>query len=74
MKNEGDSNEEAELDKFEEKENAQVIYAKMVEDIMAECGDLILKIFHSHNLTYSSGINFDNLMEIIQKSNDHVND
>ena len=70
MKNEGDSNEEDELDKFEEKENAQVIYAKMVEDIMAECGDLILKIFHSHNLTYSSGINFDNLMEIIQRSND----
>ena len=64
------SDEEDEMDKFEEKENSQLVYAKMVEDTMAECGDLILKIFHSHNLTYSNGINFENLMEIIQKSND----
>jgi hypothetical protein len=42
----------------------------MVEEIMAECGDMILKIFHTHNLTYSNGINFENLLEIIQKSKD----
>jgi len=37
---------------------------------MSECGDLILRIFHSNNLTYSNGMNFENLMEIIQKNND----
>ena len=37
---------------------------------MTECGDMILKIFHTHNMTYSNGINFENLIEIIQKSND----
>ena len=36
----------------EEKENSQQIYTKMIEEIMTECGDFILKIFHSHNLTY----------------------
>lgn len=37
---------------------------------MAECGDSILKIFHNHNMTYSNGINLENLSEIIQKSQD----
>jgi len=37
---------------------------------MSECGDAILRIFHSNNLTYSSGMNFENLMDIIQKKND----
>lgn len=37
---------------------------------MSECGDLILRIFHSNNLTYSSGMNFETLYEIIQKKND----
>ena len=37
---------------------------------MEEFGDLILKIFHKQNLTYSRGINFENLMEIIRNSND----
>lgn len=37
---------------------------------MSECGDLILRVFHSNNLTYSSGMNFENLYEIIQKKND----
>jgi hypothetical protein len=37
---------------------------------MSECGDMILKIFHSNNLTYSNGMNFENLLDIIQKKND----
>ena len=37
---------------------------------MTECGDVILKLFHSHNLTYSNGINLERLSEIIQNSND----
>lgn len=43
---------------------------QMVEEVMTECGDLILRIFHANNLTYSNGMNFENLMEIIQKNND----
>lgn len=43
---------------------------KLIEDIMSECGDAILRIFHSNNLTYSSGMNFENLMDIIQTKND----
>ena len=31
---------------------------------------MILKIFHNHNLAYSSGINFESLIDIIQKSTD----
>jgi WD40 repeat protein len=59
------------LDLIDEKENEQQqMGVKMVEEIMSECGDMILKIFHNHNLTYSNGINFENLLEIIQKSND----
>ena len=37
---------------------------------MTECGDVILKLFHSHNLTYSNGINLEKLTEIIQNSED----
>jgi hypothetical protein len=43
---------------------------KIIEDIMSECGDMILRVFHSNNLTYSNGMNFENLIEIIQKNND----
>ena len=45
-------------------------FRRLIEDIMSECGDAILRIFHSNNLTYSSGMNFENLMDIIQKKND----
>ena len=59
------------FDIIDEKENEQQqMGVKMVEEIMSECGDMILKIFHNHNLTYSNGINFENLLEIIQKSDD----
>ena len=37
---------------------------------MSECGDMILRIFHANNLTYSNGMNFENLLEIIQKNDD----
>jgi hypothetical protein len=43
---------------------------KIIEDIMSECGDMILRVFHSNNLTYSNGMNFENLLEIIQRNND----
>lgn len=54
----------------EEKNSQQNMHMKLIEDIMAECGDMILKMFHSNNLTYSNGMNFENLIEIIQKNND----
>lgn len=43
---------------------------KLIEEIMSECGDMILRVFHSNNVTYSSGLNFENLLEIIQNNND----
>jgi hypothetical protein len=45
---------------------------KLFEDIMSECGDMILRIFHSNNLTYSNGMNFENLIEILQSNNDEA--
>ena len=53
-----------------EKDSTQKIYMKLIEDIMSECGDMILRIFHSNNLTYSNGMNFEHLLEIIQNNND----
>lgn len=54
----------------QEKDSTQQIYVKLIEEIMSECGDMILKIFHSNNLTYSNGMNFENLLDIIHKKND----
>ena len=55
---------------IEEADKGQQFCNKIIEEIMAECGDSILKIFHNHNMTYSNGINLENLSEIIQKSQD----
>ena len=43
---------------------------KFIEEIMTECGDVILKLFHTHNLTYSNGINLEKINEIIQNNKD----
>lgn len=53
-----------------EEDSTQQMYIKLVEEIMSECGDTILRIFHSNNLTYSNGMTFENLIEIIQQKND----
>ena len=65
-----DDFDEEDLSNYDEKDESQQLCSKLIEEIMAECGDMILKIFHSHNLTYSNGINFESLIDIIQKSND----
>ena len=54
----------------DEKDSTQQIYVKLIEEIMSECGDMILRIFHSNNLTYSNGMNFENLLDIIHQKND----
>lgn len=56
--------------KFNERDNNQEVNSRLIEDIMSECGDMILRIFHSNNLTYSDGMNFENLIEIIQRNDD----
>ena len=58
------------LEDIEETDKSHQLCNKLIEEIMSECGDMILKIFHNHNLTYSSGINFDCLIDIIKKSKD----
>ena len=58
------------MEEIEETDSNQQLCNKLIEEIMAECGDLILKIFHKQNLTYSRGINFENLLDIIRESHD----
>ena len=71
-----DKKEEDDLDDSEtEKEDIREVdsnfqmYNKLVEEVMTECGDSILKLFHSNNLTYN-GINLEKLNEIIRNSED----
>lgn len=54
----------------QDKDSTQQMYVKLIEEIMSECGDMILRIFHSNNLTYSNGMNFENLLDIIHRKND----
>ena len=42
----------------------------MVEEFMTEYGDLILKIFHKNNFTYSSGMTWDTLLKVVLAEND----
>ena len=65
-----DSDEEKDLEEIEETDKSHQLCNKLIEEIMSECGDMILKIFHNNNLTYSNGINFESLLDIIKKSND----
>ena len=60
---------ETEKEDMREVDNDFQMYNKLVEEVMAECGDSILKLFHSNNLTYN-GINLEKLNEIIRNSED----
>ena len=60
---------ETEKEDIREVDNDFQMYNKLVEEVMAECGDSILKLFHSNNLTYN-GINLEKLNEIIRNSED----
>ena len=64
-----DSDTEKDADLEVTDKNSQLCN-KLIEEIMTECGDVILKLFHSHNLTYSNGINLEKLNEIMQNSKD----
>lgn len=65
-----ESDGEKYLDEIEETDKNKLLCNKLIEDVMNECGDAILKIFHSKNLTYGNGINFENLLDIIKESHD----
>ena len=65
-----DSDGEKDIEDIEETDKSNQVCNKLIEEIMSEYGDMILKIFHKNNLTYSNGINFNNLIEIIQNSKD----
>ena len=68
--NTNEANEEINIDDIEETGGNKNLGNKFIEEIMCECGDTILKIFHNHNLTYTTGINFSSLLEIIRSCND----
>ena len=44
--------------------------SRPIEEIMKEYGDVILKAFHKNNMTYNSGLNFQNILDIMQKNGD----
>jgi hypothetical protein len=67
MDSQSDSDHE---DNSDNTSSTSFFQTKIIEEIMSECGDLILRIFHQNNLTYSNGINFEQLLEIIQKNGD----
>ena len=69
-----ESDGEKYLEEIEETDTNKHICNKLIEEIMAECGDLILIIFHKQILTYSKGINFENLIDIIRESHDQERD
>ena len=58
------------LDELEETEKSNQLCNKLIEEVMSEWGDIILKIFHNHNLTYSNAITFESLIDIIKRSKD----
>ena len=51
-------------------DNNSLLTNKIIEEVMTECGDVILKFFHKNNFTYTNGLNYERLNEIINKSND----
>ena len=67
---EDESDGEKYLDEMEETVKNKQLCNKLIEDIMNDCGDLILKIFHKKNLTYSNGISIESLLDIIKESHD----
>ena len=50
------------------KDKSQEICNNIIEDIMKEHGDVILKTFHKNNMTYNNGINFANFFQMLQSS------
>ena len=49
-------------------DKSQEILNNIIEDIMKEHGDVILKTFHKNNMTYNNGINFANFLQMMQNS------
>ena len=64
-----DSENEEDLNDEITDKNSQLT-SKLIEEVMTECGDVILKFFHSNNFTYTNGINLERLNEILSRSND----
>ena len=58
-----------EKDDTKEEDNNSQMYNNLIEEVMTECGDAILQLFHSNNLTYN-GITLEKLSEIIRTSED----
>ena len=48
------------------KDKSQELCNNIIEEIMKEHGDVILKTFHKNNMTYNNGINFANFLQMMQ--------
>lgn len=55
---------------FDQTDTFQEHYMTILEQIMTEYGDDILRIFHTRNLPYSSGTSFENFYEILRNGGD----
>ena len=69
-KEENDNLEEEKYDLNDDnnkEDKTQTICTSVIEEIMKEYGDIILKTFHKNNMNYNNGMNLGNLMEILQK-------
>lgn len=71
---EKEENSNSEEDKYnlddedEIEDKNQEICSSIVEDIMKDYGDIILKNFHKNNMTSNNGVNFVNMLEIVQNA------
>ncbi|CDW77963.1 wd40 repeat-containing protein [Stylonychia lemnae] len=57
------------LDETDEDFRSQ-IYLCIIEEIMQEYGDLILKVFHKHNFTYCTTMDWQALIQTIEEQED----
>eukprot|EP00347_Sterkiella_histriomuscorum_P001337 403372417 len=46
------------------------IYLSIIEELMQEYGDLILKVFHRHNFTYCANMDWQSLIQTIEEQDD----
>ena len=57
-------------DEGKKEDKTQELFNNIIEDIMKEHGDVILKAFHKNNMTYNSGLNIQTIFDTMQKNGD----
>lgn len=55
--------------KKEENKSKEININKIMEEVMGESGDLILKLLHRSNMNYSTELSYETIMDVIQREN-----